>query len=57
MGWRRQDSMETCEHTHEGESSIKCREFLDQLRNYQIIKKDPAPMNYLAGKDTGNLVL
>jgi len=23
--------------------SIKCREFLRQLRNHQLLKKDPAP--------------
>jgi hypothetical protein len=23
--------------------SIKCRKFLSQLRNYQLLKKDPAP--------------
>jgi hypothetical protein len=57
MGWRRVDSMETCEHAHEQSGSKKRREFLYQLRNYQILKKSPAPVSCLAVKDTGNLVL
>jgi len=31
------------ELSHKSSVSIKCREFLGQLRNYQLLKKDPAP--------------
>jgi hypothetical protein len=49
--------MEICEHAHEQSGSTKRREFLDQLKNYQILKKSPALVSCLAVKVAGNLGL
>jgi hypothetical protein len=35
-----------CECGNEFLDSIKCGEFLDQMRNGQLLKKDPAPWSY-----------
>jgi hypothetical protein len=32
-----------CEHSNESLSTIKGREFLDKLRDYQLLTKDSAP--------------
>jgi len=32
----------SCEHGNEPSGSIKSGEFLDQLNDYQLLKKDPA---------------
>jgi hypothetical protein len=37
-----------CEHGNEPSGSIKCGEFLDQMRDRQLLEKDSAPWYYLA---------
>jgi len=32
-----------CEHSNEPLGSIKCRKFLDQWSDYQLLKKDSIP--------------
>ena len=42
----------TCEYSNEPSRSIKCREFLDQLRTGQLLKKDCAPWSkYVSNND------
>ena len=35
--------VDTCECDNEPSGSIKCGEFLDYLKKYQLLKKDSAP--------------
>jgi hypothetical protein len=35
-----------CEHSNEPMDSIKGGEFVDQLSDYQLLKKDSAPFSY-----------
>jgi len=37
----------SCEHGNEPSGSIKGAKFLDQLSNYQLLKKDPAQWNVI----------
>jgi hypothetical protein len=48
--------MGCCEHSNELLGSIKVREFLDQLRDYLILKKDLDSWNWLIGWLVGWLV-
>ena len=43
------DMAGTCKCSNEPSGSIKCREFLDYLRNCELLKKDSAPWNELVG--------
>jgi hypothetical protein len=36
----------SCEHGNEPSISIKCVKFLDQMSNYQKLKKGSAPWSY-----------
>jgi len=38
----------SCEHTSKPLGSIKSGEFLDQLNEYHVLKKDSNPWNWLA---------
>jgi hypothetical protein len=40
----------SCEHDHESSGSIKGGEFLDQLSDYQLFKKDSVPWSWLSRK-------
>lgn len=40
-----QDRRVSCEYGKESEVSIKCGEFLEQMSNNQLLKKDFAPWN------------
>ena len=40
----------TCECSNELSGSIKCGEFLDQLKTGQLLKKDSAALSKLVGK-------
>ena len=42
---------ESCEKGDERAGSTKCGEFLDQLRDYQLLKRDSAPWNYFVAAD------
>jgi len=33
----------SCGYNNESSGSIKCKEFLDNLSNYKLLKKDVAP--------------
>jgi len=44
-----------CEHANESSGSIKCREFLDQLSDYQLVKKGSASWSYKNLTDCQNV--
>jgi hypothetical protein len=37
----------SCEHGNEPSGSIKCGDFVYQLSDYQLLKKDSAPCSWL----------
>lgn len=45
-----------CDHGNELTVSIKCWEFLKQLRNYQLLKKDSAPSYFNCVMTLSNVV-
>ena len=36
-----------CKHGHKSSGYIKCEEFLDELRNYELLKEDRGPWSCL----------
>jgi hypothetical protein len=44
----------SCEYDNEHPHSFKGREFIDQLGEYQLLKKGSAPRSQLGGRETKN---
>ena len=42
-----------CEHFNEPLGLVKCREFLDQLRSYYILKENCVPWSWLVSQSVG----